>query len=98
MRENREGTYGKFVGRDHHNECFTIWMAGGGIKGGVNYGETDKIGYYIVKDKMTVHDLQATILHLLGFDAYKLSYRFQGLNQRLIGPQEGPRVHQPLLA
>ena len=98
MRENRGGTYGKFVGRDHHNECFTIWMAGGGIKGGVNYGETDEIGYYIVKDKMTVHDLQATILHLLGFDAYKLSYRFQGLNQRLIGPQEGPRVHQPLLA
>ena len=98
MRENRGGKYGKWVGRDHHNECFTMWMAGGGIKGGVNYGETDEIGYYIVKDKMSVPDLQATILHLLGFDPYKFSFPFQGLNKRLIGPQEGPRVITDLLA
>ena len=97
MRENRGGKYGKWVGRDHHNECFTIWMAGGGVKGGVNYGETDEIGYYIVKDKMSVPDLQATILHLLGFDPYRFTFPFQGLNQRLIGPGEGAKVHEQLL-
>ena len=98
MRENRRGKYGKWVGRDHHNECFTIWMAGGGIQGGVNYGETDEIGYYIVKDKMTPNDLQATVLHLLGFDAHRFSYPFQGLNQRLIGPSDEPKVQEKLLA
>ena len=97
MRENRRGKYGKWVGRDHHNECFTIWMAGGGIQGGVNYGETDEIGYYIVKDKMTPNDLQATVLHLLGFDAHRFSYPFQGLNQRLIGPSDEPKVQEKLL-
>ena len=98
MRENRGGKYGKWVGRDHHNECFTIWMAGGGTKGGMNYGETDEIGYYVVKDKMTAHDLQATVLHLLGFDAHRFTYPFQGLNQRLIGPADEPKIHEKLLA
>ena len=98
MRENRGGKYGKWVGRDHHNEAFTLWMAGGGVKGGVNYGETDDIGYYVVRDKVSVHDLQATILHLLGFDPHKYSFPFQGLNQRLIGPEAGPRVHEKLLS
>ena len=98
MRENRGGKYGKWIGRDHHNECFTLWMAGGGVKGGVNLGETDDIGYYIVKDKVSVQDLQATILHLLGFDPYKLSFPFQGLDKRLIGPKDGPQVRKELLA
>ena len=98
MRENRDGKYGESVGRDHHGECFTIWMAGGGIKGGLNYGETDDIGYYITEGKMGPHDLQATILHLLGFDPHAFSFPFQGLNKRLIGPEEGPRVVTELLA
>ena len=86
MNEARGGSM--FLGRDHHPHCFTIWMAGGGIQPGVVYGETDELGYGVVKDKVSVRDLQTTILHLMGLDAHQLSYRFQGLNQRLIGPAE----------
>ncbi len=75
MNEERNGS--KFLGRDHHPHCFSIWMAGGGVKGGISYGETDELGYFVVKDKMTVHDLQATMLHLLGLDPYRLSYPYQ---------------------
>ncbi len=96
MNEARGGS--KFLGRDHHPHCFTIWMAGGGIKGGTNYGETDELGYFIARDRMGVHDLQATILHLLGFDPHKLTYPFQGLNQRLIGPEGDAKIPQALLA
>jgi hypothetical protein len=74
-----------------------MWMAGGGIKGGVNYGETDDIGYNIVKEPMHVRDLQATILHCLGFDAWKLVYPYQGLQQRLIGPAGIATVVKDLL-
>ena len=98
MRENRGGRYGKYTGRDHHPHAFTMWMAGGGVKGGLNYGATDDIGYYITRNKMHPHDLQATILKLLGFDAKKFSFPFQGLNQRLIGPTDDPRVHDGLIA
>ena len=70
-------------GRDHHPRCFSMWMAGGGIKPGVVYGETDDFSYNIVKDPVSVHDLQATILHLLGIDHTKLTYRFQGRDFRL---------------
>src|SRR5688500_7875668 len=83
MRENRNGKSGDKLGRDHHTEAFTIWMAGGGIKPGVSYGETDEIGYYGVKDRVHVHDLQATILHQLGFDHEKLTHKFQGRDFRL---------------
>ncbi len=83
MRENRGGKVMPFYGRDHHTEAFTIWMAGGGIKGGVTYGETDEIGYYGIKDKVHVHDLQATILHQLGLDHEKFTYHFQGRDFRL---------------
>jgi hypothetical protein len=69
-------------GRDHHPNAFTMWMAGGGIKPGV-LGETDELGFNVVKDKVHVHDLHATILHLLGFDHTKLTYKFQGRNFRL---------------
>jgi len=72
-----------FLGRDHHNEAFTIWMAGGGIKRGFSYGETDEIGFYGIKDRVHVHDLQATILHQLGLDHEKLTFRFQGRDYRL---------------
>ena len=70
-------------GRDHHPRSFSIWMAGGGIKGGLTYGETDDYCYNIVKDPMDVHDLHATILHCLGVDHTKLTYKFQGRHFRL---------------
>ena len=70
-------------GRDHHPFCFTIWMAGGGIKGGVTYGETDELGDQVAKDPVTIHDLHATILHLLGLDHEKLTYNFGGREQSL---------------
>jgi uncharacterized protein (DUF1501 family) len=70
-------------GRDHHPRCFSIWMAGGGIKGGLTYGETDDYSYNIVKDPMDVHDLHATILHCLGVDHTKLTFKFQGRHFRL---------------
>lgn len=70
-------------GRDHHPRCFTMWMAGGGIKPGVVYGETDEFGYNVVKDPVHVHDFQATMLHLLGIDHEKLTYKHQGRRFRL---------------
>jgi hypothetical protein len=70
-------------GRDHHPNAFTVWMAGGGLKPGITYGETDELGFGVVKDKVHVHDLHATLLHLLGFDHTKLTYRFQGRDFRL---------------
>lgn len=85
MRENRSGQPSVFVGRDHHPAAFTIWMAGGGVKSGFSYGETDELGYEVVKDKVHVHDLHATMLYLLGFDHRKLNYPYQGLEQKLTG-------------
>jgi hypothetical protein len=70
-------------GRDHHPNAFTMWMAGGGIKPGITLGESDEFGFNAVRDKVHVHDLHATILHLLGFDHTKLTYRFQGRDFRL---------------
>jgi hypothetical protein len=70
-------------GRDHHPNAFTMWLAGGGIKPGITHGETDELGFQVVKDRVHVHDLHATILHLLGFDHTKLTYRFQGRDFRL---------------
>ncbi|MCA9066744.1 MAG: DUF1501 domain-containing protein, partial [Planctomycetaceae bacterium] len=73
----------KVLGRDHYPDCFTMWMAGGGVKGGYNYGQTDELGFGVVENKVHVHDLQATIMHLLGFDHERLTYRFQGRDYRL---------------
>jgi len=73
----------KVLGRDHYPDCFTMWMAGGGVKGGFNYGTTDELGFGVSENKVHVHDLQATIMHLLGFNHEKLSYRFQGRDYRL---------------
>jgi uncharacterized protein (DUF1501 family) len=70
-------------GRDHHGQCFTVWMAGGGIKPGISFGETDDFSYNVVRDPVTVHDLQATILHCLGIDHTRLIYKFQGRYFRL---------------
>jgi hypothetical protein len=70
-------------GRDHHPRCFSIWMAGGGVKPGIVYGETDELGYNIVKDPVHVHDFQATVLNLFGYDHEKLIYKHQGRRYRL---------------
>jgi hypothetical protein len=78
MGEERES-----IGRDHHIDAYTMWLAGGGVKRGFAYGETDDIGYNALEDSVHVHDLQATILHLLGIDHTKLTYRFQGRDFRL---------------
>ena len=75
--------FGRKLGRDHHPQAFTVWLAGGGIKPGVTIGETDELGFHVIKDKVHVHDLHATILHCLGFDHTKLTYRFQGRDFRL---------------
>ena len=71
------------LGRDHHIDAFTLWMAGGGVKPGMIFGATDELGFGVVENKVHVHDLHATILHLLGFDHEKLTYRFQGRDFRL---------------
>jgi uncharacterized protein (DUF1501 family) len=83
-------------GRDHHPNAFTMWMAGGGIKPGVVLGETDELGFNVVRDKVHVHDLHATLLHLLGFDHKKLTHRFQGRDFRLTDVHG--EVVKPLLA
>jgi hypothetical protein len=72
-------------GRDHHPRCFTMWMAGGGSKGGTIYGETDDFSYNIVKDPVHIRDFHATVLHLLGFDHEQFTFKYQGLDQRLTG-------------
>lgn len=83
MMENRDGKQNPFKGRDHHVEAFTIWMAGGGIKRGASFGETDEIGYSAISGKTTSFDIQATILNQLGFDHEKFTYQFQGRPFRL---------------
>ena len=76
------------AGRDHHIKGFSMWMAGGGIKGGTSYGETDELGYSSVKDVVHVRDLHATMLHMLGLDHKRLSVKYQGLDMRLTGVEE----------
>src|SRR5262249_51281058 len=75
-------------GRDHHPRCFPIWMAGAGVKHGMVYGETDDFSYNVVKDPVHIHDMNATILHCLGIDHKRLTYKFQGLDVRLTGVEE----------
>jgi hypothetical protein len=84
-------------GRDHHPRCFTMWLAGGGVKPGIVYGETDEFSYNIVRDPVHIRDLNATILHCLGIDHAKLTFRFQGLDQKLTGVEESHLV-QGILA
>jgi uncharacterized protein (DUF1501 family) len=84
-------------GRDHHPKCFTIWMAGAGIKGGVVHGETDDFSYNVTKDPVHIRDLNATILNQMGIDAQRFTYAFKGLDQRLIGVEDA-RVVSEILA
>jgi hypothetical protein len=79
-------------GRDHHPRCFTVWMAGGGIKGGISYGQTDEFSYNVVENPVHIHDLNATILHCLGIDHRRLTFKSQGLDMRLTGVEE----HHPV--
>jgi len=74
---------GSILGRDHYPDCYSMVLAGGGIQGGIAYGESDELGFHIARDPVHIHDLQATILHLLGFDHERLTYRFQGRDYRL---------------
>jgi hypothetical protein len=96
MVEARNGTL-DFLGRDHHPDCFSVWMAGGGFRGGHVHGATDELGYKVAEDGVSVRDFQATVLHSLGLDPYRLSFLSQGLNQRLIGPANSPRIVKEIL-
>jgi hypothetical protein len=93
----REGrTSGSSIlGRDHFPDAFSLFLAGGGVKGGISYGETDELGFSVATDKVHVHDLQATILHLLGLDHERLTYRFQGRDFRLTDVH-GKVIHEIL--
>ena len=84
-------------GRDHHPKCYSIWMAGGGIKGGVTHGETDEFGYNIVRDPVHIRDLNATILHQLGIDHSRFTVKHRGLDERLTGVQEAHVVKSLLV-
>jgi hypothetical protein len=87
---------GQEPGRDHHTRAFSMWLAGGGIQGGLTFGATDELGYHAVEDPVHVHDLQATILHLLGVDHTRLTYRHQGRDFRLT--DVGGRVVREVLS
>ena len=84
-------------GRDHHPRCFSGWLAGGGIKGGLMYGQTDDFSYNVVQNPVAVRDLHATMLHQLGIDHARLTFPFQGLDQRLTGV-EPARIVRGILA
>ncbi|MCA9181541.1 MAG: DUF1501 domain-containing protein, partial [Planctomycetales bacterium] len=83
LRQGAEAESSKLSGRDHHKDAFTMWLAGGGIKGGVSYGSSDELGMDVAENGVHVHDLNATILHLLGLDHQRLTYRYQGREFRL---------------
>jgi hypothetical protein len=89
---------GKKPGRDHNPHCLTAWMAGGGAKGGVTYGESDDVGYKAEVDRVHIHDLHATMLHLLGLDHKRLTYMYNGLRIRLTGVADDGRVLHKILA
>ncbi len=88
---------GRSMGRDHHPQAFSMWLAGGGIRPGVTYGETDELGFHVAQDPVHVNDLQATLLHCLGIDHRRLTFKFRGLNFRLTGVEEHQAVERILL-
>lgn len=94
MRENRGGQEMVYIGRDHHPDAFTLWLAGGGVKPGFSYGATDPIGYTPIENTVHVRDLQATILHLLGLDHTQLTFRYRGLDEKLTGVKPARVVHE----
>ncbi|MCS7047330.1 MAG: DUF1501 domain-containing protein, partial [Gemmataceae bacterium] len=92
MNEGRGGS--TYLGRDHHPRAFTIWMAGGGVKPGIVYGATDELGYTITENPVHVHDLHATILHLMGIDPDRLTYFYNGLDQKLVGVEGAEPIRE----
>jgi uncharacterized protein (DUF1501 family) len=88
---------GQGTGRDHHINAFSLWMAGGGIKGGITYGATDELGYRSVENVVTMHDLHATLLALSGIDHQRFTFKFQGLDAKLTGVEKSA-VLKALLA
>ncbi len=94
--QTSQGNLTEDYGRNHHGRCFSMWLAGGGIRPGMVHGETDDYGYNIVRDPVHVHDLNATLLHCLGFDHERLTYRYQGRDFRLTDVHGN--VIKPLLA
>ncbi len=88
---------GKKPGRDHHMRAFSMWLAGGGIKGGVTYGTTDDLGYFVTENKVHIRDLHATMLHLLGINHQCFTHKFQGLDYRLTGVEEARVVNEILV-
>jgi hypothetical protein len=96
MRENRGGREMPFIGRDHQPDAFTIWMAGGGVKPGFSFGETDPIGLRPIAGAVHVRDFQATLLHLLGLDHTQLTYPYRGLDEKLTGVKPARVVHEIL--
>lgn len=98
MRENRGGKEMKLIGRDHNPGAFTMWFAGGGVKPGTSIGATDDIGYEAIENRVSPHDLHATLLHLLGIDHKRLTYFHQGLPQRLSNVTQPSRVIEELFA
>ncbi len=97
MAENRGGVATRFVGRDHNPNAFTMWMAGGGVKAGMTYGETDELGYQVAKSPVQLRDFHATLQHLLGMDPQRSVFPFQGLDQKLTGVKPA-RVVTEILA
>jgi hypothetical protein len=91
-----QGEGGAAAGRDHHKDVFCVWLAGGGVRGGTVFGRTDDLGYFPVEEPLHVRDLHATLLHLLGIDHERLTFRFQGRDFRLT--DIGGRVAHKLLA
>jgi hypothetical protein len=85
---------GRSKGRDHHPQAFTMWFAGGGIRAGATIGKTDDLGFHVVENPVHIHDVQATILHCLGMDHRRLSFKLRGLDFRLTGVEE----HHPVEA
>ena len=94
MQENRGGAQMSLIGRDHNPGAFTAWMAGGGVKGGLTYGQTDPVGYRPAENPVPLRDLHATIQHLLGFEPARTSVPFQGLDQKLTGVKPARVIHE----
>ena len=95
MNEERNGS--KKLGRDHHPDAFTMWMAGGGVKRGLTHGTTDEFGYHVAENVVHVRDLHATILHLLGIDHSRFKFKYKGLDLGLTGVKQ-TRVVKELLS
>jgi hypothetical protein len=96
LRQGADGASEAAPGRDHHKDAYTMWLAGGGVRPGISHGHTDELGFGIVKDPVHIHDLNATVLHLMGLDHERLTYRYQGRDYRLT--DVAGKVVQPLLA